>query len=200
MHRDAVLTLARQAGDVVHEAQAHALGALALGYLGRLEEAEEDLATARRLLDVVDNPSMRAMCAYVAGEMLVETAPDRALGHLQDSRAIALEVGNDFVAGIAGVSAVSCAARIGDPSIAIGQYRDVISSFRRGGTWPQLWTTVRTLVEVLTRTERDTDAALLLGAVLVTGSGSPIRGADAERLAGSKRRSALASGTSGSTS
>ena len=132
---------------------------------------------------MVDNPSMRAMCAYVAGEMLVESAPGRALDHLQDSRAIALAVGNDFVAGIAGVSAVSCAARVGDPSIAIGQYRDVIASFRRGGTWPQLWTTMRTLVEALARAGRDADAAVLLGAVRATASGSPIRGADAERLA-----------------
>ena len=137
---------------------------------------------ARQLLDAADNPSIRAMCAYVAGEMLVEAAPDRALAHLQESRAIAHEVGNDFVAAIAGTSAVSSAARVGDPVVALGEYRDVISSFRRGGAWPQLWTTLRTLVETLSRVGSDGDAAVILGAVRATGSGAPIRGADAERL------------------
>ena len=183
VHRDAALALAREAGDSVHEAHAHVLGALALGYMGRLDEAAEDISTARRLLDGADNPSTRAMCAYVAGENLVEVAPELALEHLRESQAIALDVGNDFVAAIAGVSAVSCAARIGDPVAVLGQYRDVISSFRRGGTWPQLWTTLRALVESLTRAGHDEDAAVLLGAVRAAASGSPIRGADAARLA-----------------
>ena len=181
-HRDGVLALAREAGDTVHEAQAHVLAALALGYLGRLDEGVEELAAARRLLDAVDNPSMRAMCAYVAGEMLVESAPARALEHLEESRRIALDIGNDFVAAIAGASAVSCAARVGDPAVALGQYRDVISTFRRGGAWAQLWTTLRTLVHTLTKVGSDVEAAVLLGAVHATSSGAPIRGADAERL------------------
>ena len=181
-HRDVVVALAREAGDAVHEAQGHVLGALALGYLGRLDEAAEEVDAARQLLDAADNPSIRAMCAYVAGEMLVEAAPDRALAHLQESRTIAHEVGNDFVAAIAGASAVSCAARVGDPAVALGEYRDVISSFRRGGAWPQLWTTLRTLVHTLTMVGSDVDAAVLLGAVRSTGSGAPIRGPDAERL------------------
>ena len=181
--RDAVVALARLAGDTVHEAHAHALGALALGYLGRRADAEDDLDAARRLLDVADNPSVRAMCAYVSGEVLVETAPAEALDHLRESRAIAAAAGNDFIAAIAGVSAVSSATRLGDPAVTIGQYRDVIASFRRGGVWPQLWTTLRTLVEALARAGRDDDAAVLLGAVRATASGAPIRGADAERLA-----------------
>ena len=170
-------------GDTVHEAHTHALGALALGYLGRIDEAGEELSTAGRLLDRVDNPTTRAMCAYVAGEMLVDVAPAEALVHLHESTTIAGAVGNDFVAAIAGVSAVSCAARVGDPRAALGQYRDVISLFRRVGVWTQLWTALRTLVEALARAGRDADAAVLLGAVRATGSGAPIRGADAERLA-----------------
>jgi predicted ATPase/DNA-binding SARP family transcriptional activator len=181
-HRDAAQSLARQAGDTVHEAHTHALGALALGYLGRLEEAAAELAAAQRLLDAAGNPTTQAMCAYVNGEMLVEASPAEALEHLLESRRLAREVGNDFVVGIAGVSAVSCAARLGDPAGALGEFRDVIATFRRGGAWPQLWTTLRALVRTLASAGRDTDAAILLGAVRATGSGAPIHGGDAEHL------------------
>jgi hypothetical protein len=114
--------------------------------------------------------------------MLVEAEPAQALEHLLESRRIAHEVGNDFVVGIAGASAVSCAARLGDPAAALGEFRDVISTFRRSGAWPQLWTTLRALVRTLASVGRDTDAAMLLGAVRATGSGAPIRGGDAEHL------------------
>ena len=191
--------LTRDVGDTVHEAHAHALGALALGYLGRLAEAEAELAAAGRLLDRADNPSIRAMCAYVAGEMLVDVAPGQALQHLQDSRAMARAVDNDFIAAIAGVSAVSCAARVGDPSVTIGQYRDVISSFRRGGTWPQLWTTLRSLVEALARTGRDSTrrscSAPSGRPVRVRRSAAPTPSASQQWT----RRCVLASETPGST-
>jgi predicted ATPase len=65
------LALARQVGDRCHEAHEHIVGALALGYLGKIDQAQTELDAATRLLDASDYPSVRALCDYAAGEILV---------------------------------------------------------------------------------------------------------------------------------
>ncbi len=180
--RDHALALARSIGDVVHEAHAHVAGALALGYLGRLDEATTDLAAATKLLDVSDNPTARSFHDYVAGEIRLDSAPDEALPLLRRSSEIARRVGNRFMSGIAGASLVSCAARVGDATTAIGGFAEVIDHLHRGAAWPQLWTMVRALIETLTRVGQYEDAAVLLGALRASERAPAIRGADATRM------------------
>ena len=180
--RDQAMALARVAGDVVHEAHAHAVGALALGYLGKADNAADELAVAAQLLATCDNPTTRALCDYVAGENRLDLAPREAIAFLQRSRDTARQVGNRFIASVAGLSAVSSAARLGDPTDILGDYAELIEYFHRAGAWTQLWTTIRTLIETLTRLGRDEPAALLYGALCATGTGAPVTGADAVRL------------------
>jgi len=178
-----VIALARLAGDSTLEAYGFADRAMAYGYAGNLDQAQTELAAALALLRSSDNPSCRAFCDYIAGEMRLEAAPREALPFLRRSRDVARRTGNRFLAGIAGLSALSCAARLGDPDATLGGYAELIDHWHRMGAWTQLWTTIRTLIETLTRLECDEPAAVLHGALSATTSASPIIGADAERMA-----------------
>jgi hypothetical protein len=132
---------------------------------------------------VTDNPTTRAFADYVAGELRVEVAPGDAIPLLRRSRDTARAVGNRFVAGIAGLSAVSCEARTGDPAGVLDEYAELLEHFHRAGTWGQLWTAIRALIQSLDRAGRPEPAALLSGALSATTRATPIIGADAARLA-----------------
>jgi hypothetical protein len=64
--------------------------------------------------------------------------------------------------------------------VALGE---VIDEFRRAGTWPMQWTTLRNLIELFARFGADEAAAELLAASEASESATPSYGAQAERLA-----------------
>jgi predicted ATPase/class 3 adenylate cyclase/DNA-binding SARP family transcriptional activator len=180
---DQVIAHAHRAGDTTLEAYGFADRAMALGYAGNLDQAQAELAAALALLRSSDNPTCQAFCHYIAGEMRLETAPGEALPFLRRSRDAARRTGNRFLAGIAGLSALSCAARLGDTDDTMAGYADLIDYWHRTGAWTQLWTTIRTLVETLTGLGHDAAAAVLHGALTATTTASPILGGDADRMA-----------------
>jgi tetratricopeptide (TPR) repeat protein len=181
--RERTLVLAVAAGDQVHEAHARTAGALALGYLGRLAEAIDDIDRATAILAAHPNPTELAFADYVAGEVRLEVSPAEALPLLERARDRALRAGNRFIASIAGASAASCAARAGNAARALAGFGSVIEAFHRSAAWPQLWTTVRSLAEALVQLERFEQAAVLLGALEGAGARPVVRGADLPRLA-----------------
>jgi hypothetical protein len=63
------------------------------------------------------------------------------------------------------------------------QYRDLIDHWHRAGAWNMQWATLRTLIELLARLGRDTEATLLYGAMLSSTTAPPVAGADAGRIA-----------------
>ncbi|MGF1596521.1 MAG: hypothetical protein ACFCVK_06250 [Acidimicrobiales bacterium] len=85
--------------------------------------------------------------------------------------------------GLAGVSAISCEARAGDPEKALGQYADLIDHWHRAGAWNMQWITLRTLIELLARLGRDVEAARLYGAMTASATAPPVAGSDATRIA-----------------
>jgi predicted ATPase/DNA-binding SARP family transcriptional activator len=176
--------LARIAGDPYHEVFEQARGALALGYLGRRDEAAAEVAAAVRRAgeNGATGPAITAFCDYTAGEILVEDDPSAALPLLRTSLVAARASGSRFLAGIAGVSALTCAARLGDPADSLGDYADLVDHWHRTGAWLQLWTTLRTLILALARAGGEEDAAVLHGALMVSGRAGPVVGADATRL------------------
>lgn len=174
--------LAGQAGDTTHQARERAARALAFGYLGRLDAAEAELAAATELLGTNANPSMQAFCSYVAGELRLEVEPAVALPLLERARDIGRLLGNRYLVAIAGVSAVSCAARIDHPAHTLGDYAELLDYFDRTGSRTQQWTTIRTLIEALTRKRADEPAATLYGALTATPNAPPLVGADTTRM------------------
>ena len=176
------LELARLVGDTTHQAREHAARALALGYLGQLNTAHAELAAATNLATTAGNPTVQAFCDYVAGELRIDTAPTEALPLFERARSISRLIGNRYLSAIAGVSAVSCAARIGDPARALDGYGELLNYFERTGSRAQQWTTIRTLIETLTRLGRDEPAAILHGALTASPSAPPLIGQDAIRM------------------
>jgi len=85
---------------------------------------------------------VRAFVDYVAGEVMLEHAPVKALPALQHAHRSARRIGNRFLAAMAGLSSVSCAARLGHPAEAVGEFTELIDHFHRTGSWTQQWTAV----------------------------------------------------------
>jgi hypothetical protein len=158
--------------------------ALALGYMGNCRDAREEAAAAAALAATTDIPTARAWAAFVAGEVRLDDAPEEAARLLQEAIDEADVAHNTFIAGVAGLSAVSVQARVGDPHEALRRYPALLDHFQRLGGWMQLWLTIRTLVETFARIGRDEEAAILYGALTTSRTATPVTGGDVARLAG----------------
>ena len=128
----------------------------------------------------------------MTGEALLASEPERALDHLERASTTAGRVANEFIAGVAGLSAASLVARHGDMAEAARTFVDVIDRFEQAGNWRQQWTAMRQAVELLARLGQPRAAAVVLGAVEAADAEN-IFGDDAERLArlGDELRAAL---------
>jgi hypothetical protein len=132
---------------------------------------------------VLGNPSQLAWAAYLQGEAILHRDPGRAVEVLDSAIALATPIGNQFVRGVALVSACSARGRAADPHAAIGPFRETVDHWSRAGDWTHQWTTLRNLVEVLTRVGADEAAAVVLTATATASSAPPVYGVGAERLA-----------------
>ncbi|MGH7687614.1 MAG: BTAD domain-containing putative transcriptional regulator [Candidatus Dormibacteria bacterium] len=181
------IALARQADDAKHVVIGSCNLALGFGYSGDVEAAIGVAGEAQELAHVTANPSNVAFATFVRGEVLGETSPEKALPLLNEAVVAAGIAGNRLLMGVAGLSAVSVAARVGDPGDMLARYPPLLDHFQRSGAWTQLWMTVRTLIETLVRAGRAEPAATLLGALQATKRAGPLIGADADRLASAER-------------
>ncbi len=174
--------LSSRAGDAYHCALLRGCRALVCAYAGD-ETAAIELATdSRAQARACHNPTAEAWSDYVTGEVLLASDPDVALIHLERAGAIADAVSNEFVRGVAGLTATTLLARHGHPTEAARAFVEVIDRFEKVGNWRQQWTTMRQAVELLARLERHHAAAVVLGAV-ESADAENIFGDDAERLA-----------------
>lgn len=125
-----------------------------------------DVSTARELLDRARSSALcgshRAFVAYVEGELLAGTRPDRAIPFYVEAINDAERVGCHFVEGVARVSLASTQARVGDVAGAARGFGYLIASWRRTGQTTQLWTTARNAAALLATTRHPRTAALLL--------------------------------------
>jgi hypothetical protein len=156
--------------------------ALALAYMGKCGDAREEAAAASSLAATTDIPTARAWAAYVAGEVRLDDAPEEAASLLEEAIDGAEIAHNEFIAGVAGLSAVSVQARVGDPREALRRYPALLDHFQRSGAWMQQWLTIRTLIETFARIGRDEEATILYGALTTSRTATPVTGADAVRL------------------
>jgi tetratricopeptide (TPR) repeat protein len=178
---DEAVTWYRRARDAAAEgtfARLLAAGTelLALGYAGDPSAPDR----ARRLLDEIGD-SRSACAAYVwfcAGEADLFLDPERAMIRLTRAIELAELTDASFVTGVAGASRASIEARLGDPTVAAGDYQRLVSHWRRAGVWSTQWTMLRSIAGLLARLGRPRDAAVLAGAVRATHSGHRIFGAD----------------------
>lgn len=184
LHFRRAAELSRRAGDDYQLTADLGNCALSRAYGGHGDEsrrwADEALAVATR----AGHPGMLAWANYFAGEVRLDDDPAEAGAYLERSLAGAggLASGGQFLRGVAGLSAVSVQTRTGDAAAALRRYPDLIEHWHRSGVWNQQWTTMRTLIEALSRAGHPSPAAVLHGALCASARATPLAGADANRM------------------
>jgi predicted ATPase/DNA-binding SARP family transcriptional activator len=173
--------LARASGDPDSEVNGLTGAALALAYGGHTEEALAAADDAHRRASSA-GPAVRAFARFVQGECRAERDPETALGMLEDAVVLARDCGAWFVEGVALVTAASLRGRGPDPASALPAYGALLQRWRRSGSWPQQWTTLRNLAELLVRLGDLEPAVRILAAAAAVPSAAPASyGVEADR-------------------
>ena len=173
--------LSREADEGLVSTYSRAEVAMALAFAEdptAIAEADAALAELRQR----DDPSALAFGLYIAGESRLESDPDAAEPLLEEALAMTRLSGNRLVIGAAGLSHLSITARR-EPHASLAEFPGLIDHWIRLGLWPQLWTTMRLVVEVLTACGEARAAARLLGAEAASQRSGTLYGADARRRA-----------------
>jgi len=85
------------------------------------------------------------------------------------------------VSAVARIALLSALTRLDRHSEALDLAGPLLHDELRTGSWPQLWTTLRILAELLVALDRDDTAALLLAAACAAPAAPALRGDDVER-------------------
>ena len=92
------------------------------------------------------------------------------------------------IAEVARIALISALVRLGRYDEALRVFPDLLHHLRRRGGWPQLWTSLRILAELLEALGRPQDAALLLASAGADPSAPPVTGDDVPRYRELHRR------------
>jgi len=146
------------------------------------QHAEQALAAAR------DAGPIRAFATYAMGEVRLLDDPPAAVEILELAVSQAEAGRTTQVAEVARIALVSALVRLGRHDQALRVFPDLLHQLRRRGGWPQLWTSLRILAELLEAFGRPQDAALLLASASADPSAPPVTGDDVPRYRELRRR------------
>ena len=146
------------------------------------QHAEQALAAARQA-----GPT-GAFATYTMGEVRLLEDPAAAVEILELAVSQAEAGRTAQVAEVARIALVSALVRLGRHDEALQVFPDLLHQLRRRGGWPQLWTSLRILAELLEALGRPQDAALLLAAASADPSAPPVTGDDGPRYRDLQRR------------
>src|ERR1700691_1354538 len=146
------------------------------------QHAEQALAAAREA-----GPT-GAFATYTMGEVRLLEDPAAAVEILELAVSQAEAGRTAQVAEVARIALVSALVRLGRHAEALRVFPDLLHQLRRRGGWPQLWTSLRILAELLEALGRPQDAALLLAAASADPSAPPVTGDDGPRYRDLQRR------------
>jgi predicted ATPase/DNA-binding SARP family transcriptional activator len=158
---------------------AHASAALLACYhsdqVTARQHAERALANARGA-----GPA-GAFATYAMGEVRLLDDPATAVEILELAVTQA-EIGRTAqIAEVARIALVSALVRLGRHDQALRAFPELLHQLRRRGGWPQLWTSLRILAELLEALGRPHDAALLLASASLDPAAPQISGDDIPR-------------------
>ena len=146
------------------------------------QHAEQALTAAREAGPV------RAFATYTMGEVRLLEDPAAAV-EILELAATQAEAGRTAqIAEVARIALVSALVRLGRHDEALRVLPDLLHQLRRRGGWPQLWTSLRILAELLEALGRPRDAALLLASASADPSAPPVTGDDIPRYRELQRR------------
>jgi pentatricopeptide repeat protein len=146
------------------------------------QHAEQALAAAR------DAGPIRAWATYTMGEVRLLEDPAAAVEILELAVSQAEAGGTAQIAEVARIALISALVRLGRHHEALQVFPDLMHQLRRRSGWPQLWTSLRILAELLEALGRPQDAALLLASASADPSTPPVTGDDIPRYRELQRR------------
>jgi len=164
-----------------HRAEGHATLALLACYGGDLEAAREHAAQARIAAEAAGASGYQAFATYAAGEVALLESPQTGVELLRAAAAEADSTGATQVVPVARIALASALTRLGHHEEALALFPPLLHQTRREGNWPQLWTALRILAELLVSLDRHETAAVLLAAAGQSTSAPAISGEDVER-------------------
>ena len=144
--------------------------------------AERAVAAAR------DAGPVGAFATYTMGEVRLREDPAAAVEILELAVSQAEAGGTAQIAEVARIALISALVRLGRHDEALRVFPDLLHQLRRRGGWPQLWTSLRILAELLEARGRPQDAALLLASASLDPSAPPVTGDDVPRYRELRRR------------
>ena len=131
-------------------------GAMCAAYMGQIERAEEILDECWDYLESGVPVEVEANGHMVAGEVArIAGSPWARESHAKGA-AVAREDKVWYSFGVAQVSYVSILAAEGETKAAAEGYIELIERWVRSATWPQIWTTLRNVAELLDSREDET--------------------------------------------
>ena len=144
--------------------------------------AEQAVAAAR------DAGPVAAFATYTMGEVRLLEDLTAAVEILELAVSQAEAGGTAQIAEVARIALISALVRLGRHHEALQVFPDLLHQLRRRGGWPQLWTSLRILAELLEALGRPQDAALLLASASTDPSAPPVTGDDIPRYRELQRR------------
>ena len=164
-----------------HRAEGHASLALLACYRGDPATAREQAAQARIAAEAAGASGYQAFATYAAGEVALLESPETGAELLRAAAAEADSTGATQVVTVARIALVSALTRLGRHGDALALFPPLLHQARREGNWPQLWTALRILAELLVTLGRQETAAVLLAAARESPSAPAVSGEDVER-------------------
>lgn len=164
-----------------YRADTHATLALLAGYRGDLPAAREHATRARTGAEVPGADNTRAFATYATGETLLLTDTAAAVPVLREAAALANRSGAAQVSAVARIALLSALVRLDRHAEALDLATPLLHDELRTGSWPQIWTTIRILAELLVALDRAETAALLLAGTRAAPAAPALKGHDLAR-------------------
>ncbi len=168
------------------QAEAHSSLALLLRYQGDTEHATDEGAAAMLLAECSGSASVQAFARYAAGEAAFRS-PDRGASLLAAAAEEAATTGARHVELVARVALLAALVRAGRPDDAVSQVTRTVRIALETDAWPQLWTCLRIVAELLAAMGRPEQSAFLLCACEGAADAPPLMGDDIPRYTAVRR-------------
>ena len=164
-----------------HRADLRVTLSLAAAYGGDLATAQEAVDLALLGAQAAGAEAVYAFALYADGELQAATAPARGAARFRDAARRANRIDAQHISQVARLALFAVLVREGQHDEALDLALPLLQDMRRTAAWPQVWTMVRLLAELLMARQRHADAALLFGAADVAEGAPPLIAADVER-------------------
>ncbi len=150
-------------------------------YGGNPDLARRHVERLQQAARAADATGYHAFATYAIGEVQLRDDPEGAISLLELAVAQATSTRAGQIASVALIAQVSALVRLGRLAQAGAAFPDLLQRLRRRGSWPELWTALRILAELLFAADRPEAAGLLLTASDSDPGAPAVRGDDISR-------------------